>query len=465
MIVKDREAVIWRRAHSKELREQLAPFLAKAYRRSKSVGSSNQKYFAVAGACGWQKRLPNELLNELKTGGRDPYKFLDEYVTYLTGIGEAPFTTKNHVSGLKKWMTFNDVELSSDRLRDRLELPRQFTVTRDRVPTNQELRDVVYSADARGKALITLLSSSGMRVGEVLSLRVKDIDFSTSPIRVYLRPEITKDRQERYVFASDEAKTFLMTFLGDRMNEKDAYVFQGRTQGTKSDGTRFPRGKWENKPMTYWNADFILTTALKKAGIYEKDDHGRDTIHIHCLRKFFFTRLVSVIGREVTEALMGHKQFLDSSYRRFTLDELAAEYLKGMDALSIKKGKTESPEIASLRTLVEGYLLDLADDRARVFLSKKLGIEQIDPETWLDASKRDLWVSLMKKKLGIPEDEPMLIPEQTLNYPPRQGPQHLRIRGKAADPKVIAEDELETYLADGWRVQTTLPSGKILIEK
>jgi hypothetical protein len=34
------------------------------------------------------------------------------------------------------------------------------------------------------------------------------------------------------------------------------------------------------------------------------------------------------------------------------------------------------------------------------------------------------------------------------------------------DPKkVIGEDELEGYLLEGWDVQMTLPSGKILVRK
>ena len=34
------------------------------------------------------------------------------------------------------------------------------------------------------------------------------------------------------------------------------------------------------------------------------------------------------------------------------------------------------------------------------------------------------------------------------------------------DPKkLVNEDELEHYLADGWDIQTVLPSGKILIKK
>jgi hypothetical protein len=41
-----------------------------------------------------------------------------------------------------------------------------------------------------------------------------------------------------------------------------------------------------------------------------------------------------------------------------------------------------------------------------------------------------------------------------------------RFRSGNSDPKkIVGETELEEYLADGWDVQTVLPSGKILIKK
>jgi len=37
---------------------------------------------------------------------------------------------------------------------------------------------------------------------------------------------------------------------------------------------------------------------------------------------------------------------------------------------------------------------------------------------------------------------------------------------KRSDPKkVITEDELEQYLADGWDIDAVLPSGKIVVKK
>ncbi|MBO3754436.1 MAG: site-specific integrase [Candidatus Brockarchaeota archaeon] len=234
----------------------------------------------------------------MKAKRADPYALLDEFVTYLTKIGVAPHTIKDYVSCVRKWF-FNDVDVEAARLRERVELPRQYTVTRDAAPTRDELRRIVMSTNLMGKALILTLASSGMMIGEALSLRVKDIDFEKHPVTIHVRAEVAKDRQARYCFISDEAANILKTYLAERINEPENYVFQGRHQGVKPDGSKYLRGKWRNEPITYWNADFIFANALKKAGLYRKDEHGRDVFHIHSLRKIFFTQLLPVLGREL----------------------------------------------------------------------------------------------------------------------------------------------------------------------
>lgn len=58
-------------------------------------------------------------------------------------------------------------------------------------------------------------------------------------------------------------------------------------------------------------------------------------MHIHSLRKFFFTQMLPALGRELTEALMGHKVYLDLAYRRFTIEQLGRHYLKAMKNITI----------------------------------------------------------------------------------------------------------------------------------
>ena len=435
MKVYDPEALKWRLAHRARIAEELKPFLDKVYRRSRSEKSRESKLTAMSVFCGFLRMLPNQILGKLRAGEFSPYKLLDDFISYLVNIGVAPHTIKDYVSGVKKWMLFNGVELSSERLREVAELPRMYVVTRDRVPSKEELRQILMACDLRGKALIATLASSGMRIGEVLNLRVKDIDFSKRPVTVFIRPEIAKDRQARYAFISDEAAELLKTYLGERINNPESYIFQGRHQGVRADGKVRQKSKWKNKPMTYYNAVVIFNNALRKAGLDSRDEGGRRVIHIHTLRKFFFTQLLPILGREITQALMGHKEYLDNAYRRFTLEQLGKYYLKAMPYLT--------------------------------FLSETMEYERMKKEIALEAIRR------FAEALGIDPMKVRIEKQRELGREPNPEEEIQAIQNKIKklrtgnnDPKkIVNEKELERYLAEGWDVQLILPSGKIIIRR
>jgi hypothetical protein len=289
------------------------------------------------------------------------------------------------------------------------------------VPTPEELRSVLTHTDARGKTLVTMLASSGMRVGEFLTLRVKDIDLSKNPATVYLRAEVTKDRQQRYCFISDEAATFLKDFLRDRVNNPGDYIFPTSTRGQAH--------KTGNLPMSYWNADHIFSLALKNAGLAMKDDHGRDTIHIHCLRKFFFTQMLQPLGRDIAEALMGHKLFLDSAYRRYTEDQMREFYLKGMDAVTImlrKKGMSQGEIKQSFRREILMQVAGYSEEEVN-----KLDLSSIKDE--------DLQKMVRERLLGA-------------------------MTNNGHKQKVIPMSELKAHIGQGWEYIAQLPDSEVVVK-
>lgn len=372
--------------------------------------------------------LPNDLVQHVKRKNNDVYSVLDEYVGWLVEECKvAPNSLKDYLSVGKKFLRFNDTEIINERVRDKVEMPRIYTRTRDRAPTSEEMRSILVHTNTRGKAMITMLSSSGMRVGELLSLRVKDIDFFKPPTTIFLRAEVTKDRQARYCFISDEATMFLKDFLGERFNRNEDYIFPTSTRGREH--------KTGNLPMTYWNADNILSTALRATGLEEKDEYGRDVIHIHSLRKSFFSQLVPILGREVVEALMGHKEFLDTSYRRFTEDQMRAFYLKGMDAVTIMMPHTDAERLKqeaaleAMRAVATSFGIDPM--KVRIEKRKELGRE-VTGEEEMELIKLEI------KKSREPKEDPQII---------------------------VREEDLESYLKDGWQFVSVLPSQKILVRK
>ncbi len=325
MSVVNKAAFEWRSKNRDSVMKELQVYLKRVGRRG-SENSVKNAANELTIFCSYLEMLPKDAVEYVSKKG--PYKVLDDYIEWMVDDCKlAPNSIKDYLSGIVKFLRFKDLEISNEKMRSKLDLPRIYTLTQDKAPSIDELRRILTNTNGRGKSLITLLASSGMRVGEALSLRVKDLDFTKSLTTIRLRAEVTKAKTARYCFLSNEATTFLREFLGGRIDDPSAYLFLTSSRGVEHDVGNFP--------MSYWNARAIFSTALAAAGLDEKDDYGRAVLHLHCLRKFFFSQLLPTLGREVVEALMGHTKFLDSAYRRFTEDQMQDFYTKGIDQVTI----------------------------------------------------------------------------------------------------------------------------------
>ncbi len=199
-------------------------------------------------------------------------------------------------------------------------MPKQYEISSDKIPTKEELQKLFLHSSLKVRTLIASLCSTGLRIGELLKVKVGQINFDTKPARIMIMAKETKTRRTRTVFLTYEAVSLLKEYLGDRIAERDSYVFGG------------------TKPMTRSTAYDIITHACQKAELRFKLDRDskRYAIHPHVFRKFFMTRLLSAgMDRGVIEALMGHQFGLDSAYLRLTEEEIAAMYLKAMQSLTI----------------------------------------------------------------------------------------------------------------------------------
>lgn len=94
--------------------------------------------------------------------------------------------------------------------------------------------------------------------------------------------------------------------------------------------------------------------AVSKSGFDKRFQYNssleRFTVHPHVLRKFFRTRMATVIPVDVVEALMGHEGYLTEVYRRYSLEDLAKYYKQGEHTLLVF---TQAEEISKLKFEIE----------------------------------------------------------------------------------------------------------------
>ena len=134
-------------------------------------------------------------------------------------------------------------------------------------------------SNIKHKALLSLIYSGGLRISELLNLKIQDID--SDRMRIYIKG--SKNNRDREVMLSEKILELLRKYF--REYKPKEYLFEGQKGGAYS-----ARSVQE-----------ILKKALKKAGIKK---HAT----VHTLRHSFATHLIeNGTDIRIVQELLGHK--------------------------------------------------------------------------------------------------------------------------------------------------------------
>jgi len=161
-----------------------------------------------------KKLNPPELFTELDALSvkydpeyRDIRKDLVSYTNQIQNF--APKTRIHKLNAIFRFLEDNGTEVPKQLRRNLIGLERD-TISEEYVPKPGDIKRVIEHLNIADKTLVLVLLSSGMRVGECLKLRLKDIDLNHKPVRVTLPAHITKTKKKRVTFISEEAKQVLV---------------------------------------------------------------------------------------------------------------------------------------------------------------------------------------------------------------------------------------------------------------
>ncbi|HEX7274092.1 MAG TPA: site-specific integrase, partial [Nitrososphaeraceae archaeon] len=119
------------------------------------------------------------ILAPLIKGKINVYKLLDKFVGFLVE-GNRKLSYRSvvvYIAGVKSYLEFNDVDISSNKFKKMVTLPSKQKRGKQAIDA-QDIRNILSSCtNLRLKSLLLVLASSGMRVGEALSLRNSDVNF------------------------------------------------------------------------------------------------------------------------------------------------------------------------------------------------------------------------------------------------------------------------------------------------
>ena len=282
-------------------------------------------------------------VNDLRNGRRD----LAADLQALEGACRTPRTCLGYQSAIRTLLAGENLSLAPKEGR-RLRLarkPRPPETRRDSLTTESILK-LMEHLDTRGRAILYVLVSSGAGLGEVLSLRLDDLDLDSRPARFLIRD--AEGSVTRTAFISREAAGAIRVYLIVR----DRFVASARSRGgTGSAHLLFPLGArafgqiWE--------------LALSKARLDRVDAvTRRRTLTPRATRRFFAERMGAVLPEPVVAGLTGGGS-------RYTEEELSRAYLDGEPNLTLHRSRQRERvdrRIADLEKIV-GILRDRVGEK------------------------------------------------------------------------------------------------------
>ena len=232
---------------------------------------------------------------------------LRRFQLYLVDQGTSPITLNATITGLK---FFFDVTLGRGELMAKMQtvrVPQKLPVVLSR---DEAARLIAAAPNLKSQTALSVAYGTGLRVSEVISLKVTDVDSK----RMTLRVEQGKGRKDRYAMLSP--------VLLERLR---AWWRLAHAQGKMlPNGWLFP-GLDPMDPRTARQLNRAINIAAETAKIDKR-------VSMHTLRHSFATHLLEQkVDIRVIQVMLGHKKLETTSIYTHVATELLREVVSPLE--------------------------------------------------------------------------------------------------------------------------------------
>lgn len=238
-------------------------------------------------------------INKKKTKKID-FDFLQEYIENLSQKKYSTKSIQRHISSLKSYFKFlynkNYINVNPAELlclpKNEIKLPNYLTII--------DL-EKIYELDLslRDKLIVEILYSTGIRLSELVNIKISDINFYDKTIKV-----LGKGNKERYVLFGSVCSKLLKEYIN---NENRVYLLLNKNGNKLSE-----RG-----------VEYIIEKIFKSVNVHAK-------LTPHTLRHTFATHMLDNGCDLVTvQKLLGHSDLSTTSiYTHISNEHLRTTYLQ-----------------------------------------------------------------------------------------------------------------------------------------
>jgi integrase len=262
----------------------------------------------------------DNLLLKIKQGNQDPYDLLNSYAAYLKNRNISAATLKQRIVTVKNFCEYCDIDISPRRFKLKVKLPR-IVRKKKAALSKEDIVEILNACDnIRLRTYVMLLAATGMRAVEALSIRIKDIDFDSTPVKLFVRGEYTKTKADRTIFLTEEVTQQLKSLLDykyrtrrvchqDKQNGKT--ITEVRTPNKEDTDLVFAVYQDKNLPnpaFLYDDLSISFGKTLERSGMGSREENNqrRRRISLHSFRRFVKTTISDLGYADFSEWFIGH---------------------------------------------------------------------------------------------------------------------------------------------------------------
>ncbi len=201
---------------------------------------------------------------------------ISDYLLYLINVRKVSGSTQNQAINAIKF--YYEKVLKGSRKIYYIDRPREEKILPEVLSENEVAKLIAVTKNLKHKAILITIYSAGLRISELINLKVKDIDSNRMQIRV----EQSKGKKDRYTLLGKKTLLTLRQYFTEY--KPKVWLFEGEG------GRQYAATSINN----------IFRRAVKEAGINKK-------VSVHTLRHSFATHLLEA-GTDLRyiQSLLGH---------------------------------------------------------------------------------------------------------------------------------------------------------------
>jgi integrase len=306
--------------------------------------------------------------DDLLINQQNPQIIQNQIIEYLIQLKNPPHslryaTRSQYLAAIITFYDLNEVVLNKKKIYRYL--GEEERPIENRGYTTGEISKLLEVCDERTRAIILLLTSTGVRIRAIIDLKIEDFvkntDFDLYQVRVY------SDSNQRYLtFTTPEAAKAIDVYLqyreryGERLTPKSPLF---RDQFDREDLASIHN----IRPLQLRTVERLISRTVEKSGIRtierttelpgEKGKIRKNVKLTTGFRKFFDTQLIYCrVEPRTKELFMGHSIGLDGHYFTPAESYVLQEYLKAVDNLTINEEnrlRTKVDELTKKKNEIE----------------------------------------------------------------------------------------------------------------